>query len=211
VLASFNNTYKYEPVMFAVWMEILAAVPETVLWLQANNALAVKNLRGFATVAGIDPERLIFAGFLPKSAHLQRLALADLALDTRIYNGHTTTSDALWAALPVITLRGSHFASRVSASLLTAFGLPALIADTMNAYRDLAIALARDAARLAALRIDIENRRATAPLFDTALFARNLERAYGEMWRRHAAGEPVRRLVVADLGINRRRRPRGGP
>jgi len=99
----------------------------------------------------------------------------------------------------VITLRGSHFASRVSASLLTAFGLPGLIADTIEAYRDLAISLARDAARLAGLWADIENRRATAPLFDTALFARGLERAYGEMWRRHAAGEAVRRLVVADI------------
>jgi predicted O-linked N-acetylglucosamine transferase (SPINDLY family) len=127
------------------------------------------------------------------------LALADLALDTRIYNGHTTTSDALWAGLPVITLRGSHFASRVSASLLNAFGLPALIADTMDGYREMAISLARDMARLAALRIDIANRRATAPLFDTARFARDLERAYGEMWHRHRAGEAVRRLVVAQL------------
>ena len=99
MLASFNNTYKYEPVMFAVWMEILAAVPETVLWLQANNALAVKNLRGFATVAGIDPERPIFAGFLPKSAHLQRLALADLALDTR----------SIMATPPPATRFGQHY------------------------------------------------------------------------------------------------------
>jgi predicted O-linked N-acetylglucosamine transferase (SPINDLY family) len=141
----------------------------------------------------------VFADLLPKSAHLRRLARADLALDTRIYNGHTTTSDALWAGLPVITLRGSHFASRVSASLLTAFGLPGLIADSLEAYCDLAIALAGDAARLAALRVDIARRRATAPLFDTARFARDLERAYGEMWRRHDAGEPVRRLVVAEL------------
>ncbi len=199
VLASFNNTYKYEPIMFAAWMEILHAVPYAVLWLQANNALAAENLRACVVAANIDPARLIFAGLLPKSAHLQRLALADLALDTRIYNGHTTTSDALWAGLPVITLRGSHFASRVSASLLTAFGTPSLVTDTLDDYRDLAVSLAGDLARLAALRADIERRRATAPLFDTALFARNLERAYGEMWRRHDAGETVRRLVVADL------------
>jgi predicted O-linked N-acetylglucosamine transferase (SPINDLY family) len=199
VLASFNNTYKYEPVMFAAWMDILDAVPDAVLWLQANNDLAMTNLRAAVAAADIDPARLIFAGFLPKAAHLQRLALADLALDTRIYNGHTTTSDALWAGLPVITLRGAHFASRVSASLLTAFGLPALIAETMDGYREVVISLARDPSRLAALRGDIKNRRATAPLFDTARFARDLERAYGEMCRRHHAGEAIRRLVVAQL------------
>ena len=199
VLASFHNTYKFEPVMFEVWMDILKAVPNAALWLQANNSLAVENLRGCVAAAGIDPGRLVFADHRPKSVHLQRLALADLALDTRIYNGHTTTSDALWAGLPVVTLLGSHFASRVSASLLTALGLPELITDSLNKYRELTISLANDKARLAALRADVVRLRATAPLFDTAQFAGDLERAYGEMWRRHDAGEAVRRFVVAEL------------
>ena len=84
----------------------------------------------------------MFAGRLPKPQHLARLQLADLGLDTRIYNGHTTTSDLLWAGVPVIAPLGRHFASRVSASLLNAMELPELIVDDLAAFEALAIALA---------------------------------------------------------------------
>ena len=137
VLASFNNTYKLEPVMFAAWMELLRDLPDTVLWLLPNNQMAVENLRREASHAGVSPNRLIFAQTLPKAEHLRRASLADLALDTRIYNGHTTTSDMLFAGVPVVTLRGSHFASRVSASLLAACGLPGLITESLDDYKSL--------------------------------------------------------------------------
>jgi predicted O-linked N-acetylglucosamine transferase (SPINDLY family) len=136
---------------------------------------------------------------MPKPRHLRRMGLADLVLDTRIYNGHTTTSDALWAGVPVLTLRGSHFASRVSASILTAFGQPALITETLDGYRDLAVALAGDRARLAALKQETARLKTGAPLFDTKIFARDLERGYAEMWRRYRGGEPASRIDIAGL------------
>lgn len=199
VLASFNNTYKLEPVMFAGWMAVLREIPEAVLWLLPNNPLAVANLRREAAAAGIAPERLVFADMVPKAEHLKRAQLADLALDTRIYNGHTTTSDMLWAGLPVVTLRGAHFASRVSASLLTAFGLPDLVTHSMADYTGLVCELPRSPARLAALRAKTAGLCAASPLFDTARFARDLERAYLEMWRRYENGEAPERLAVSEL------------
>lgn len=199
VLASFNNTYKLEPVMFAVWMEILRAVPDAVLWLLVNNPRAAENLRRTASAAGIDPARLVFADMMAKPMHLKRMGLADLVLDTRIYNGHTTTSDALWAGVPVLTLRGTHFASRVSASILSACGMPELIVDTLADYRSRGVALAGNPARLAAFRREVERRRADAPLFDTRRFARDLERGYAEMWRRYRAGEAPGRIDIATL------------
>ena len=199
VLASFNNTYKLEPVMFAAWMELLLELPKAVLWLLPNNPLAVENLRREALDAGVEPDRLIFADMLPKAEHLKRAGVADLALDTRIYNGHTTTSDMLWAGVPVVTLRGRHFASRVSASLLTAFGLGELIAETIDDYKMLAGELARSPDRLLDLRKRVARLRVESSLFDTGCFARDLELAFAEMWRRYENGETPKRLAVSEL------------
>ncbi len=199
VLASFNNTYKLEPVMFAAWMALLRDIPGSVLWLLPNNSLAVENFRREASDAGVAPERLKFADLLPKEQHLNRAGLADLALDTRIYNGHTTTSDMLWAGVPVVTLKGIHFASRVSASLLTAFGLPELITETLDSYKILVCDLARSPDRIASMRAKTARLRLQSPLFDTRRFARDLERSYEEMWRRYENGEAPKRFAVSEL------------
>jgi predicted O-linked N-acetylglucosamine transferase (SPINDLY family) len=188
VFCSFNQGFKIEPVMFRLWMEILTALPQARLWLWQPNDIIEENLRREAAARGVDPTRLHFGARLPKEQHLRRLQLADLALDTRIYNGHTTTSDALWAGLPVIALEGRHFASRVSASLLRAIGLPELVTGSLAGYRDLALSLARDPGKLASLRAKLSIYRSTMPLFDSQRFARGLEGAYGAMMERHRRG-----------------------
>ncbi len=190
VFASFNQSYKIEPEIFAAWMRILAAVPGALLWLLAGNPELEQNLRAAAGRAGIAPDRLRFAARLPKDRHLARLGLADLSLDTRIYNGHTTTTDSLWAGVPVLTLLGGHFASRVSASLLGAIGLAELVAPDLAAYERMAIALAREPKRLAAIRARLGANRSTTPLFDTGRFVRGLERAYARMSALSRAGRP---------------------
>jgi len=136
----------------------------------------------------VDPARLVFAPRLPKAEHLERHRLADLFLDTFIVNAHTTASDALWAGLPIVTLRGETFQSRVCASLLTALGLSELIVDCEANYEALAVELAHASARLGELRARLEEQRLTRPLFDTDGFARNLERAFQAMWSDHEAG-----------------------
>jgi predicted O-linked N-acetylglucosamine transferase (SPINDLY family) len=121
-----------------------------------------------------------------------------LALDTSIYNGHATTNDALWAGVPVITLKGSHFASRASASLLTAIGLPGLITHSLEQYEALAVHLARNPDELRGIRQRLARNRLTEPLFDTPRFAGNLEKVYKEMWEIFLAGKKPRQIEAVE-------------
>jgi len=196
VFASFNQAYKITPETFASWMNILKRVPNSTLWLYEKMALASENLKAEAKKAGVDPDRLVFASHLPKEEHLARLKLADLGLDTFIYNGHTTTSDCLWAGVPVVTLKGKHFASRVSASLLTAIGLPELITHSPEEYEKLAIDLASSPQKLLSIHYSLLSKRLSEPLFDTQRFTRNLEKAYQQMWQIYLSGKKPHKIVV---------------
>jgi predicted O-linked N-acetylglucosamine transferase (SPINDLY family) len=182
VFCAFNQAYKITPTLFDIWMRLLAATPASVLWLLETHPEASANLRATAARAGIDPQRLVFAPRLPLPDHLARHRLADLFLDTLPVNGHTTTSDALWAGLPVLTCAGNTFVSRVAGSLLHAVGLPDLVTFSLEDYEALARDLARDTARLAALRQRLATNRDIAPLFDSARYTRNLEALYHRMW-----------------------------
>jgi predicted O-linked N-acetylglucosamine transferase (SPINDLY family) len=146
------------------------------------------NLIREAAARGIDCLRLIFANRLPISEHLARHGLADLFLDTLPYNAHTTCSDALWAGLPVLTLMGHTFPGRVAASLLSAVGLSELIANTQEEYVSLAIELATNRKKLDGIRERLAKNRLTAPLFNSTLFAKNLETVYIKMYERHLEG-----------------------
>lgn len=195
VLACFAQPYKIGPELFAGWLDLLRAVPGSVLWLLDSLPQASANLRHAAAAAGLAPERLTFAPRLPLAEHLARLALADLALDTAPFTGHTTTSDALWAGVPVVGLAGTTFAGRVSASVLTAAGLPDLVAASAPAALALARDLAADPGRLAAVRLRVAQARNGlaqarhgAALFDTAAFTAGLEAAYGDMHARRRQG-----------------------
>ncbi len=196
VFCSFNNSYKFEPVMFDTWMRILRQVPGSVLWLSRGNAAAACNLSHEAEKRGIDPQRLVFADKLPLEEHLARLKLADLALDTRIYNGGATTSNALWVSVPVITLLGSHFVSRMSASALAAVGLEQMIASGLKAYEKLAVGLALNPDRLLALRQKLDDNRLTEPLFDTPRFVKNLEKAYRKIWHIYRKGHSPKQVEI---------------
>ncbi len=195
VFCSFNHAYKILPHVYDRWMRLLNAVDGSVLWLLDSGGTAARNLRREAAVRGVAPERLVFAPRMPLAAHLARHAHADLVLDTMPYNAHTTASDALWAGVPVATCLGDTFASRVAASLLRAVGLPELVAADPAGYEALALALAGDPARLAAIRATLAANRATAPLFDTARFTRDLEALYAAMIGRLRAGLPPDHLL----------------
>jgi protein O-GlcNAc transferase len=198
VFSSFNLPYKIDPVIFDSWMRILQQVPDSVLWLFDDNPNARRNLRREAADRGVKPDRLVFAEKIEKAEHLSRLKWADLALDTRIVNGHTTTSDSLWAGVPVITIRGSHFASRVSSSLLHAVGLPELVTDSPTEYEKLAVQLASQSSQLNVLRQKLNINRLNKPLFDTARFVKNLELAYREMWRIFSEGRAPAQIEVVE-------------
>jgi predicted O-linked N-acetylglucosamine transferase (SPINDLY family) len=189
VFCCFNNSFKITPAFFDVWMRLLGAVDGSVLWLLQDSSEAVANLRREAAARGVDPARLVFASRVSPDEHLARHRLADLFLDTLPYGAHTTASDALWMGLPVVTRLGEAFAGRVCASLCRAAGLGDLVAEDLAGYARLALALARDPARRAALSAKLERDRVTLPLFDTERYTRALERAYAIMVQRQRSGQ----------------------
>jgi len=196
VFCCFNAAWKFSPALFDIWMRLLQAVPGSVLWLLEDNRPAAANLKTAAAERGVDPERLVFAPPAAPPEHLARQALADLFLDTLPYNAHTTASDALWVGLPLVTALGRSFDGRVAGSLLLAVGLPELVAETLEDYESLALALARDPARLARVRHKLRENRLTAPLFDTGLFCRHLEAAYVRMVETVRRGDAAQSFAV---------------
>jgi len=202
VFCSFNNSYKFSPRMFDIWMRLLQATEGSVLWLPQNNLAAERNLRREAQERGVAPERLVFAPFVPAAEeHLARLRLADLFLDTLPFNAHSTAMDALWAGLPVLTAMGETFAGRVAASLNYAAGLPDMVTHSLDGYEALALKLARDASALAAVKAKLARSRENSALFDTARFTRNLVSAVATMWRRSACGEVPMAFSVEGAGV----------
>ncbi|MBI9087699.1 MAG: tetratricopeptide repeat protein [Desulfobacterium sp.] len=196
VFCSFNQSYKIDPVIFSSWLEILERTKNSVLWLMPKNRTAKQNLLAAARKHGIDEKRLVFAQHLPLDEHIARLKLADLALDTRTIGGAATTSDALWGGLPVITLLGKNFASRMSASILSAIGLEELVTHTIQEYTELAIDLANDKTKRVTLRNKLKSNIGSMPLFDTSAFTVNLEQGFKKIWDIYMAGESPRIIDV---------------
>ncbi len=182
VFCCFNNSYKILPEVFAIWMRLLAAVPNSVLWLLETSTEVRRNLRAEAQRAGIDPARIVFAPVLPVGEHVARNACADLFLDTYPYGAHTTANDALLAGLPVITCAGETLVSRIAGSQLNAIGLPELITTSFTDYEALALKLATDPALLKSYRQRLAANRRTTPLFDMARYARDFEDAMLRVW-----------------------------
>lgn len=187
VFCCFNQSFKITPTLFSIWMRLLHAIPDSVLWLLESNRWAKENLRREAEQHGIAANRLIFAPRVAIDQHLARHAMANLFLDTLPYNAHTTTSDALWMSLPVLTCVGDTFAGRVAASLLTAAQVPELITNTLEDYEARALQLARNPDELLALRQKLEINRDRVPLFDTPRFVASLEAAYMQMQETYAS------------------------
>ncbi|MEO5363625.1 MAG: tetratricopeptide repeat protein, partial [Magnetococcus sp. DMHC-8] len=188
IFTCFNKNYKINPPVFDIWMRLLQKTPGSVLWLFESNHWVVDNIRREARSRGVDDARIHFAPKMPPANHLARYRVADLVLDTYPYTSHTTGSDALWAGCPLLTYAGQTFASRVAGSLLANVGLPELSTQSLAEYEALALELAHDPARLAAIRQRLNNNLVQSPLFDSPRFTRSLEAAYEIMWSRYRAG-----------------------
>ena len=191
VFVNFNQNSRIDRRIWGTWMDILAAVPDSVLWLKFANEIACAKLRAAATACGVAAERIVFARDLAdKADHVARLRLADLGLDTfGHYNGHTSTADALWAGVPVVATASDCFPGRVAASLLGASGMSECVAADVPAYQAFAIEYARDAQRQAATRAALASARGAAPFFRPELIVRSLERAYLAMVQRARSGQ----------------------
>lgn len=191
VFCNFNMIVKMEATSFRVWMSVLRQVPRSVLWLLRPSGhdaeRMMQALRDEAKALGVRPNRLIFAKRVPKSEHIERLTLADLFLDSFVYNAHSTASDALWAHLPIVTMWGDTFPSRVAASLVVnSVGTLDVLSHSVKDYESLAVELAMNPRLLHRLRREISTWSLACPLFDTQRTAENIELAYEAM---HDAAE----------------------
>ncbi len=199
VFCNFGKPHKITPDMFAVWMRLLAQTPDSLLWLASMNGVAQRNLRREAERHSVSAGRILFAPFLESPEdHLARLSVADLFLDTFPYNAHATACDVLWAGVPVLTLQGGGFAGRVGASILSAAGLPFLIACSPDEYEKTGLNLANDAAAMKSVHNALAQNRAACALFDTDRFTRNLEAAFTTMWQRHQDGAASASFTVEE-------------
>jgi predicted O-linked N-acetylglucosamine transferase (SPINDLY family) len=196
VFCSFNNAYKITPSTFALWMGILKAVDDSVLWLLVSNDNTAKNLIKETEKSGINKNRLVFANFVPVEEHLNRIKYADLFVDTFPCNAHTTSSDALRMGLPVLTFLGKSFASRVTASLLSAVGLTELIISSQEEYEAMAIELGKNPKKLKAIKDKLAKNLPSAPLYDTPLFTTHLESAYKTMYEKYQQGLETNHIYV---------------
>ena len=182
VYCCFNGAQKITPAIFQCWMRILSRVPHSILWLLSCDAATDDRLRRQAASHGVSPERLVFAVRQPNPEHLARYPLADLFLDTAPYGAHTTASDALWMGVPVLTIAGQSFPSRVCASLVRAAGLTELVCDNLAGYSQMAVELGHRPDVLAHLRERLRLGRDTCTLFDMPLLVNRLEALYQQMW-----------------------------
>ena len=197
VLCCFNQTYKISPHMLDLWARILHGAPRAVLWMLAWNPHARANLTRELAARGVPEARVCWGDKRTLSQHIARLRCADLFLDTWPCNAHTTASEALWAGVPVLTVPGATFASRVAASLVNACGLPELACADDDAYVDMATALANEPATLAGLKAHLDAQRLQLPLFDTDRYARDYEAMLQRMFDRAQAGLPPEALPAA--------------
>jgi protein O-GlcNAc transferase len=189
VFCCFNTSYKITPPMFNVWMGLLRAKPDSVLWLGAADSVVQDNLRREAAERSISPERLVFAPREPMADYLARHRHADLFLDTLPYNAVGTAYHALLAGLPVLTCAGETFAGRTAGAILLAAGLPELVTLSIEEYVSLAMKLARDADLLADTRQRVARARSGSALFDGDRTVRELETAFARMWEIWLRGE----------------------
>lgn len=200
IFCCFNNAYKITPHIFDLWMQILKQVPQSILWLQLINEDMKKNILLTAAKYHITEPRIQFAKKMPCfEDHLSRLALANLFLDTPIYNAHTTAIDALWAGVPVLTCPGNTFAGRVAASILKSLDLPELIAKNENSYVAKAIELATNKEQYQILQTRLDKNKWTHPPFNVPLLIKYLENAYEKMWEIYQSGSPPQRFELPRL------------
>ena len=190
VFNAHHSNYKIDPVIFSLWMRLLHRVENSVLWLRELSETGKNNLLNFARKSGIPSSRIFFSKKLPRDKYFKRLSVMDLGLDTRLYSGGSTTMDSLWAGLPIISLLGTHCASRMSASIINGVGLyDELVVNTLEEYEERAFELATNPEKLKSIKEKLIANRLSCRLFNTKACAEALEELYEEMWSNYCSGK----------------------
>ena len=198
VFCCFNNTYKITPIVFDSWARILKRVEKSVMMIYVTNKLAQNNLIKEISSRGVNPDRLYFGEKLHRDKYLDRYRLADLFLDTFPYNAGTTASDALKMGLPILTLNGNSFNSREASNIVSAVNMPEMIVESQNEYESLAVELATNPKKFKVVKDKLVDNLPNAPLYNTPLFAKNIESAYKTMFERYHQGLDPDHIYIED-------------
>ena len=201
VYCNFNQLYKIDPKTLSVWVNILKRVPNSVLWLLRFPAIGATNIMARAVQLGLSPDRIIFSNVAAKEEHVRRGQLADICLDTKLVNGHTTSLDLLWSGTPIITVPGETLASRVAASQLHCLGTPELITNSYEDYEDLAVRLGTDRQFPKTIRAKVWQARTSSHLFDVKYYVNNLENLFIRMWRSYEMGEEADHITTTQTTL----------
>jgi len=201
VLCNFCRLGRISQELFDAWLRIMRRVEGSILWLYSHPRAAANRLRDYARRQDFPTDRIIFAPpCSPKLQHMKRLTLADLYLDTLVYNGHTTASDVLWAGVPIVTVKGSNWPSLVATSLARSVGLPEMVATSLEEYEEMAVDLASNPEKLQGLRSKLCRNRLTQPLFDNERWVRSFENALETIWKTWENGEQLVDVRPQDFG-----------
>lgn len=198
IFCDFNQSFKIQPEMFAVWVRIMKRLPGSVIWLLQGHPSFEPNLRAEWERAGLSQERLIVSPRVPIEEHLARVALADLFIDTYPCGSGATANDVLWSGLPLLALAGSTMVSRMAGSLLRAVSLPELVASSYDDYFAKAVHYAEHPEELKVLRERLATNKLAHPLFDTPRFVRNLEKGFKVMAQRAWTGQEPAHITVSE-------------
>eukprot|EP00918_Siedleckia_nematoides_P069807 GHVU01152207.1.p1 GENE.GHVU01152207.1~~GHVU01152207.1.p1 ORF type:complete len:691 (-),score=79.28 GHVU01152207.1:1370-3442(-) len=196
IYCNFNQLYKIDPSTLESWVKILKSVPKSVMWLLRFPAVGETNIQQHAASLGLPRGRIIFSSVAPKEEHVRRGQLADVCLDTPLCNGHTTGMDVLWAGTPMVTLPAETLASRVAASQLQTLGCPELVAKSRDDYERIAIKLGTDNEFLKQTRAKVWSNRSSSPLFNTEVYAHDLERLFYRMWDHHSKSDDIDHITA---------------
>lgn len=198
IYCCFHSNYKLNPKLFNSWMNILIKTKESIIWLLEDNEIAIQNLKLFAKKRGISPERIMFAKkVISNCDHFNRYRLSSLYLDAFPYNAHSTASDALLHGLPILTIMGDSFHSRVSASLLKSIGLEELITTNFDEYENLAVSLCNDSKKLSFIKNKLKKNIIEKSLFNTKLYASKLEIGFKKVYENY-----LNKIPAEDIYIN---------
>jgi len=202
IFGNFGQLYKVEPKLFDVWAQIVKRTPNGTLWALKFPKEAVKRLEQQAKSRGLTSDHMVLSPLLPIDSHLAIKALADVALDTAMFNGHTTGADTLWTGTPLVSLSGEQMRSRAGASMAYSLGVTDFLARSLQDYQALALRLAASRRRLRRARQRLERALVTSPFFDTALWAKGFERSWFLMWDALIASSSVDSKHLVTSGQN---------
>ena len=197
ILSGFNNILKISEETMSTWFSILKRYPQTLLWLTTNSREARDNISNLSQQFNINSNQILFSEYCSYESYLARLAASDIFLDTPVFNAGSTANDCLWCGLPIVTIEGRSYQSRMSSSMLKSLSLEDMIAANLDEYAKVVADLIECPIKLANIRAQLLGNRDSHPFFDSSYFTKKLEQAYTSIYKISLENKRPRNITVS--------------